>query len=90
MGKSHFYLDDRHRNWGRRVTRASGFQQGTLPFEYLGVPIFWGIKRTSLFMFLREKISKRIHSWSHKYLSFGGRLTLIKSMLKPFPSTSPR
>ena len=85
MGKSNFYLDDKYRSWGRRVTRASGFQQGSLSFEYLGVPIFRGIKKTSMFMFLRDKISKRIHSWSHKYLSFGGRLTLIKSTLGAIP-----
>lgn len=34
-----------------------------------------------MFLFLREKISERIHSWSHKFLSFGGRLALIKGTL---------
>ncbi|XP_042003915.1 uncharacterized protein LOC121752889 [Salvia splendens] len=29
-----------------------------------------------------EKISQKIHCWCHKHLSFGGRLTLIKSILE--------
>ena len=38
-----------------------------------------------MFIYLREKISARIHSWSHKHLTFGGRLTLIKSTLGAIP-----
>lgn len=36
-------------------------------------------------MFLRDKISQRIHCWSHKHLSFGGRLTLVRSVLEAIP-----
>lgn len=83
--KSHFSIDEKHSQWAPQIKVTSGFQQGELPFLYLGVPIFRGTKRTSLFLFLREKISKVIHSWSHRYLSFGGRLTLIKSTLGAIP-----
>lgn len=85
MEKSQFYVDDKHARWAHDIERIGGFQQGEFPFIYLGVPIFKGRKKTDMFIFLREKISARIHSWSHKFLSFGGRLTLIKSTLGAIP-----
>ncbi|XP_047942726.1 uncharacterized protein LOC125189497 [Salvia hispanica] len=83
--KSCFYLDKKHLDWAEEVKEVSGFQQGCFPFLYLGVPIFKGPKKTSLFMFIRERISARIHSWGHRHLSFGGRLTLIRSVLGALP-----
>ena len=85
VGKSCFYLDKKHLAWAREVIEVSGFQQGIFPFLYLGVPIFRGPKKTSLFLFIRDKISERIHSWGHRQLSFGGRLTLIRSVLGALP-----
>lgn len=85
VGKSCFYLDKKHYSWAQEISEVSGFQQGSLPFNYLGVPIFQGRKKSSLFMFIRDKISARIHSWSHRHLSFGGRLTLIKSVVGAIP-----
>ena len=38
-----------------------------------------------MFLFLREKIAKRINGWAHRHLYFGGRLTLIKSTLEAIP-----
>ncbi|XP_042009092.1 uncharacterized protein LOC121757643 [Salvia splendens] len=38
-----------------------------------------------MFMFLREKLAARVTGWAHRHLSFGGRLTLIKSMLEAVP-----
>ena len=85
VGKSCFYLDKKHFSWAREVKEVSGFQHGSLPFMYLGVPVFRGPKKTSLFMFIRDKISAWIHSWSHRHLSFGGRLTLIRRVLGALP-----
>ncbi|XP_047978624.1 uncharacterized protein LOC125220501 [Salvia hispanica] len=85
VGKSCFFLDKKHYSWAQEITEISGFQQGSFPFSYLGVPIYRGPKKTSLFLFLRDKISSRIHGWSHRHLSFGGRLTLLKSVLGAIP-----
>lgn len=38
-----------------------------------------------MFMFIRDKISQKILSWCHRHLSFGGRLTLVKSILEAIP-----
>lgn len=67
--KSQFYIDEKHASWASNIEASGGFRRGSFPFTYLGVPIFKG----------KKKISSRIHSWSHRYLSFGGRLTLISS-----------
>ena len=84
-GKSCFYMDKKHVEWAAGVTSVGGFQQGDLPCTYLGVPIFRGRKKSNLFMFIREKISQKILCWCHRYLSFGGRLTLVKSILEAIP-----
>ena len=80
--KSNFYIAEAHEDWAETIHSRGGFTQGTFPFMYLGVPIYWGNKRTDMFLYLREKIAKRINGWAHRNLSFGGRLTLIKSTLE--------
>ena len=39
LQKSHFFVDEKHESWGPMITRAGGFQQGKVPFIYLGVPV---------------------------------------------------
>ncbi|XP_042012191.1 uncharacterized protein LOC121760618 [Salvia splendens] len=85
LSKSNFYIADVHEEWASSIQNEGGFSQGTFPFLYLGVPIYRGAKRTDMFMFLREKIAARISGWAHRHLSFGGRLTLIKSTLEAVP-----
>jgi hypothetical protein len=59
---------------------------GTLPFRYLGIPIYfckirsgeWKLPERS---FLRKKMS----SWIGKMLSYGDQLILIKSVLRSLP-----
>ncbi|GAA0142553.1 reverse transcriptase [Lithospermum erythrorhizon] len=68
------------------IQRATGFRKGTMPFKYLGVPIFKGKKQIFLFDDLIEKIRGRLHSWSSNFLSFGGRITLLQSVLTTLPT----
>ena len=83
--KSNFYIAEEHAGWATSIQLEGGFSPGSFPFLYLGVPIYRGAKRTEMFMFLREKITNKISSWAHRHLSFGGRLTLIKSTLEAVP-----
>ncbi|XP_047949120.1 uncharacterized protein LOC125194951 [Salvia hispanica] len=84
IAKSNFYIADNHEGWADTIQREGGFSRGTFPFLYLGVPIYRGVKRTDMFLF-RQKIAKRINGWAHRHLSFGCRLTLIKSTLEAIP-----
>ncbi|XP_019252912.1 PREDICTED: uncharacterized protein LOC109231731 [Nicotiana attenuata] len=54
---------------------------GTLPFKYLGVPLSTRKLTIHQCMPLVEKIVDRIRSWTSKFLSYAGRLQLIKSVL---------
>ncbi|XP_042006110.1 uncharacterized protein LOC121754885 [Salvia splendens] len=91
-GKSHFFLHPRFESWADTVAEVGGFQMGSFPFTYLGVPIYKGNLKADYLLDIRQKMVDRIHSWSHRHLSLGGRLALIKStpMTIPLRSTSFR
>ncbi|XP_060200123.1 uncharacterized protein LOC132628355 [Lycium barbarum] len=63
------------------IIRELGFAKGELPFKYLGVPL--STKRTTVFQYkpLVDKILERIQSWIARFLSYAGRIQLIKSVL---------
>ncbi|XP_042028492.1 uncharacterized protein LOC121775476 [Salvia splendens] len=85
LAKSNFYIAEIHEQWASSIQTEGGFTRGNFPFLNLGIPIYRGVKRTDMFMFVREKIARRISGWAHRHLSFGGRLTLIKSTLVVIP-----
>ncbi|KAL0906957.1 hypothetical protein M5K25_025491 [Dendrobium thyrsiflorum] len=69
----------------RDIKSLTGFSQGFLPLKYLGVPLFKGRKKSFLFDDLISSLQKRFLYWDSNFLSFGGRLTLIKSVLYSIP-----
>ncbi|WCJ18474.1 Retrovirus-related Pol polyprotein from type-1 retrotransposable element R2 [Euphorbia peplus] len=54
---------------------------GTLPVQYLGVPLFCGMPRTRHLLLLAEKMLASFSKWKGSSLSLAGRLCLIKSVL---------
>ncbi|PKU67224.1 Putative ribonuclease H protein [Dendrobium catenatum] len=67
------------------IKEQTGFMHGVLPIKYLGTPLYKGRKRSFLFDDLITFIQNKLHSWDSNFLSFGGRLTLIRSVLSSFP-----
>lgn len=59
----------------------SGFQQGTLPIKYLGLPLITSTLTTSDCAPLVQRLCARIDSWTTKFLRHTGRLQLIKAVL---------
>lgn len=57
------------------------FDVGTLPVRYLGLPLLTRSMKNSDYLPLLEKIRTRITSWTGRFLSFAGRLQLLKSVL---------
>lgn len=55
-------------------------------FTYLGVPIFYGRVKSMYFEFLVDKVRHALEGWNARVLSFGGRITLIKSVLQSCPT----
>ena len=58
---------------------------GDFPFTYLGLPIGENMRKVGAWNGVVEKFKKRLTEWKAKTLSFGGRLTLVKSVLGSLP-----
>lgn len=61
------------------IKHITAFQEGSLPFRYLGVPLTGKKLSVNHYMSLIDKIVARITHWSAKLLSYAGRLQLIRS-----------
>ncbi|PKU82927.1 Putative ribonuclease H protein [Dendrobium catenatum] len=56
-----------------------------LPIKYLGTPIYKGRKKKHIFEDIFTMFQKKITNWHYNFLSFCGRLVLIKSVLNSIP-----
>jgi mannosylglycoprotein endo-beta-mannosidase len=59
---------------------------GQWPIKYLGVPISGSRLHVKDWLFLDEKLLKRLDGWQGASLSYGGRLTLINACLSSIPT----
>ncbi|KAJ9542753.1 hypothetical protein OSB04_029259 [Centaurea solstitialis] len=64
------------------ILQLLSFQVGALLFRYLGIPLSSKRLAVSDFAPLISKVRSRILNWKSKFLSFGGRVQLIKSVLE--------
>lgn len=85
--KSSFIVSskDHGRDRAQGIAQRTGFTQAFLPINYLGVPLFKGRAKMEYFSNLEDKFRKKISSWRGRLLSFGGKITLIKSALTALP-----
>jgi hypothetical protein len=58
---------------------------GWLPFIYLGLPVGANPRRLSTWNLVLDVIQKRLASWKNKYVSLGGRVVLLNSVLAVIP-----
>ncbi|XP_057779536.1 uncharacterized protein LOC130998119 [Salvia miltiorrhiza] len=64
------------------VTRDLGFALGSMPVTYLGVPLFNGRIKASLFMAIYDKIVNKFSNWKGLHLSMAGRICLVRSVIQ--------
>jgi len=57
------------------------YRRGTIPFVYLGLPIGGDPRKLSFWKPVVDSIVSRLSSWNHRFLSFGRRLVLLKSVM---------
>ncbi|XP_058755938.1 uncharacterized protein LOC131629159 [Vicia villosa] len=64
-----------------RIKDLTTFQEGTLPFKYMGIPM--SSKRLEIHQFcpLIDRITSRITHWSSRLLSYAGKVQLVKNPL---------
>lgn len=79
--------------FGRNVTGGFkhyfvNFVEGSLPFTYLGVPIFFGKPRVAHLTHIAERIINKFDRWSRSCLSMAGRVCLVNSMIASFTTHS--
>lgn len=81
LNKSEIFLSGGSDSLRNALVRTSGFQLGSLPFRYLGVPIISSRLGKEACVSLVNTITSRLQSWTNRFLSLAGRLQLIKSVL---------
>ncbi|XP_074277728.1 uncharacterized protein LOC141601352 [Silene latifolia] len=81
QGKSNVYMNGVDPEVKEALIRCTGMKLAGLPFKYLGVPI--SVKKLSVLdcAVLVEKVVLRIRALGARKLSYGGRLTLVQSVL---------
>lgn len=68
-----------------RLTHFWGFSIGQFSCKYIGISFFTDSEKHNFWEWILGAISSRILSWSHKWLSFSGKIVLIKVVLNVVP-----
>jgi len=70
----------------RNITRILGFQVGSLPTKYLGIPLSDSTIKQASWQDLLDKLQSKLADWSLRPLNFPSRLTLVKAVLQSMPA----
>ncbi|WMV24735.1 hypothetical protein MTR67_018120 [Solanum verrucosum] len=70
----------------QHLTEILGGEIGKLPTVYLGMPLGDKSKSNEIWNGVLERCERRLSRWKAQYLSSGGRLTLINSVLDALPT----
>lgn len=68
--------------WHNRIHGVLGITVGTLPFTYLGVPIFQGLPKSDFFLPIADKVKCKLSTWKGMQLSQAGHFQLIESVIQ--------
>ncbi|WMV44670.1 hypothetical protein MTR67_038055 [Solanum verrucosum] len=68
------------------LTNILGGKIGELPTTYLGMPLGAKSKSMNIWNSVVERCEKKLVNWRSQYLSLGGRVTLINSVLDAMPT----
>ncbi|WMV10595.1 hypothetical protein MTR67_003980 [Solanum verrucosum] len=68
------------------LSRILRGEVGALPTSYLGMPLGAKSNSMNIWSSVMEKCEKKLSRWKSHYLSLGGRVTLINSVLDALPT----
>ena len=63
------------------LAQLYGFTLGSIPFQYLGFPIFQGKPKCIYFQPIMDHIKVKLATWKGVLLSITGRVQLVKSIV---------
>jgi hypothetical protein len=87
LQKSEFYCSRNVPTEAREaVANQLGVSQVLGTGKYLGLPSMIGRSKKSTFKFIKDRLWKKISSWSSRHLSQAGREIMIKSILQSIPT----
>jgi len=72
-------------SWLHEAALVLHYRVGNFPFMYLGLPIGGDPRKLDFWKPIVNSIISRLSSWKSKFLSFGGRLILLKSVMSSLP-----
>jgi len=72
-------------SWLAEAALVMNCRRGNIPFVYLGLPIGGDSRKLSFWKPVIDRIKGRLSSWNNKFLSYGGRLVLLKVVLSSLP-----
>ncbi|GAU47968.1 hypothetical protein TSUD_280270 [Trifolium subterraneum] len=72
-------------SWLGEAASALCCKVGKIPFLYLGLSIGGDPRRLSFWEPVLARLKNRLSGWKSRFLSFGGRLVLLKSVLQSLP-----
>jgi hypothetical protein len=64
------------------IVQLLDFNLGSLPFSYLGVPMFKGKPKTIHLQPIADKIRMKLSAWKASLLSIAGRVQLVKAVIQ--------
>ena len=79
--KSHFYTGAMTLAREHMLGQMLGFGSGSIPFNYLGCPLFKGKPKCAYFRAITDKIKMKLATWKGTLLSIMGRVQLVKSII---------
>jgi hypothetical protein len=85
-GKSSLVCFGMNGNEQSAISSLLGTPLVSLPIKYLGLPLKCTKLKKSDWNILFEKVSVKLEGWSSRYLSKGGRLILLNSVIPAIPA----
>ena len=81
FAKSHFRTIGMSMQWMKNAATYLNCSLLSVPFSYLGIPMGANPRSSVTWDPIVKKCKRKLAKWKQKHLSFGGRVTLIKSAL---------
>lgn len=86
FAKSHFRTIGMSMQWMKNAATYLNCSLLSVPFSYLGIPMGANPRSSVTWDPIVKKCKRKLAKWKQKHLSFGGRVTLIKSAPNSIPN----